>query len=108
MGPEAKIQTKVLKWLASQGAYNAKIIKASKSGVPDIVACVPLVITKDMVGKTLGVFAGLEVKSAVGVATDLQKYHLESISRAGGLGGVVRSVDDAKSLLSFGLWPGKG
>ena len=98
-GPESKIQSKILKWLASQGAYNVKVITASKSGTPDILGCMPVVITTAMVGSTVGVFFGLEVKSSVGVATDLQTYHLDCIGRAGGVGGVVRSVDDAKALL---------
>ena len=98
-GPESKAQTKVLRWLASQGAYTTKIVAASKSGVPDILACVPCIITADMVGARVGLFVAMEMKSLVGEATDLQAYHLDCIGRAGGVGGVVRGVDDAKALL---------
>jgi hypothetical protein len=45
-------------------------------------------------------FVALEVKSATGRATKEQTQFLEHISGAGGCAGVVRSVDDAQTVLS--------
>lgn len=44
-------------------------------------------------------FVALEVKSATGRATKEQAQFLEHITGAGGCAGIVRSVDDASSLL---------
>lgn len=32
-------------------------------GIPDLIACVPVEITPDMVGKTFGMFLGIETKA---------------------------------------------
>lgn len=45
-------------------------------------------------------FVALEVKSATGRATKEQGQFLNHITGAGGCAGIVRSVDDARALLS--------
>lgn len=40
-------------------------------GTPDTMFCVPKVITQDMVGKTVGLFVGVEVKKS---ATEVKKW----------------------------------
>jgi hypothetical protein len=52
-----------------------------------------------MVGTEIAVFAAVEVKAAKGRATEQQKAFIEHIRNAGGLAGVARSVDEAKSIL---------
>jgi hypothetical protein len=32
-------------------------------GIPDLICCVPVEITEDMVGKSIGVFAAIETKA---------------------------------------------
>ena len=59
---ESKVQKKIIDHLHSLGAWTVKTIKSNKSGVPDILACVPIKITQDMVGETIGVFVAPEVK----------------------------------------------
>ena len=61
-----------------------------KAGVPDHLFCVPVTITPDMVGRTVGVFVGIEAKTATGKPTANQKIQLEAIREAGGVGVVVR------------------
>ena len=86
-GPEQKIQSKIIKYLESIGAYIVKVIKATKAGVPDIIACLN------------GRFIALEVKTPKGRPSELQLYNIEKIQKAGGIAGVVRSVEDVKTLI---------
>ena len=85
---EQAIQTAITKYLDKRGAYWVKIVTASKSGVPDILACVE------------GRLVGLEVKTATGRPSELQLYNIEKIKKAGGIAGVVRSVECVKDLLA--------
>lgn len=68
-------------------------------GFSDILAAVQVEITPDMIGKTLAVFAVVEVKSSTGRATAQQKKFIETISNAGGLAGIARSADDAMKIV---------
>lgn len=54
------------------------------SGIPDIIACVPVVIKQEDVGKTFGHFVGIEAKIKPNTPTALQQEQLEGISKAGG------------------------
>jgi hypothetical protein len=69
------------------GGYIVKVIQAHKAGVPDVLCCLD------------GDFWAFEVKAAKGRVSPLQVYNLEKIEKAGGRGGVVRSVADVKALL---------
>ena len=97
---ESKIQSKVMDYFKLLGAYTLKTMTTSKNGVSDVISCVPVVITDDMVGKTLGLFVASEVKTKEGEPSPLQKYNIKKIRECGGIAGIVRSVDDVKSLLS--------
>ena len=46
----------------------------SKSGIPDIIACVN------------GRFVAIEVKAEKGTPSELQKWNIENIKKAGGVG----------------------
>lgn len=100
---ESKIQKKIIDYLHGLGAWTVKTIQCNKSGVPDIIACVPM--TKEQVLKhfetndTLGVFVGAEVKTEKGVISSVQKRVIKQINYNGGICGVVRSVEDTKELL---------
>lgn len=99
---ESDVQKKVIDYLHSLGAWTCKVIKANKSGVPDIVACVPMTITQDMVGKKIGVFVAPEIKNpnGKGVTSPLQKRNIKQINRAGGVSASdIISVEDMKDLL---------
>ena len=71
---ESKIQAEIIKYLESKNYYVVKVIKANKSGVPDILFC------KD------GRFMACEVKAKgkKSKVTELQKFHLELIRNSGG------------------------
>ena len=59
----------------------------STSGLPDIICCID------------GQFVGLEVKTPDGKVTKLQEVTLAKIQAAGGMGVVVRSVDEVKTII---------
>jgi len=86
---ESKIQTKIIKFLESRGAYVARIMKASKAGVPDLLACYR------------GHFIGIEVKTATGKTSPLQDHHLDLIEKAGGFAIVARCVEDVEQVLRY-------
>lgn len=55
-----------------------------KAGVPDIVACVPMTITANMVGMRVGVFTSIEVKREGKEPTKLQDTRMAEIKDSGG------------------------
>lgn len=63
---------------------NPKPLEAAPKGWPDLIACVPVVITEDMVGKVVGVFTGYELKTGKIVLSDDQKRMRETFLAAGG------------------------
>jgi hypothetical protein len=82
---------------------NARVLHAGLCvGSPDIVGWQPVKITADMVGTTLAVFVGLEVKSATGRPTPEQRNFLDRLAQAGGVASVVRSPADAALALAGG------
>ena len=87
---ESAVQSKIIKWLEGEGHYVVRVLSASKAGTPDLIVCV----------KGSGRFIGIEVKRpSGGVVSPLQKHHIEKIQKAGGIAGVVRSLEDAKLLI---------
>ena len=74
MAAEKTFENKVKKFLDSQGAWHVKFFANSftKSGIPDILACVN------------GHFVGVEVKAQNGKPSELQLYNVRKIREAGG------------------------
>lgn len=70
-------------------------------GGSDLIGYKQLVVGPEHVGQTLAVFAAVEVKSATGRATQEQRAFVEHVQQAGGIAGVVRSVDEARALLQL-------
>lgn len=79
MGSEKIFENKIKRMLKDNGAYFVKFFANgfTRSGVPDILACVN------------GYFVGIEVKAETGSPSDLQLYNIEQIRDAGGFGFVV-------------------
>jgi len=84
---EQDIQKAITKYIEGLGGYVAKVVTASKAGVPDLVVCYQ------------GRFYGLEVKTLTGRVAPIQTYNLKKIGEAGGVGVVVRSVADVREIL---------
>jgi Holliday junction resolvase len=79
---ESTIQSKIAKRLRENGWLVVKLIQTTMNGIPDLMA-----IRKGNV-----IF--LEVKREGEDATELQKYVMDNINKAGCFSAVVRSVED--------------
>lgn len=80
MAAEKVFENKIKKYLKDHGAYFLKYwagAQFTKSGVPDILACVN------------GYFVGIEVKAQNGKPSELQLYNIRQIRKAGGFAYVV-------------------
>jgi hypothetical protein len=53
-----------------------------------------------MVGKTVAIFAGIEIKTKSGKLSDAQKNFIEKLTLAGGIAGVVNSEEEMRELLN--------
>lgn len=69
-----------------------------KSGVPDHIFCVPVVITQEMVGKTYGMFIGEEAKRFGKRPTPSQYDNLAEICGAGGFGHFTAGLEEVPAL----------
>ena len=93
---EQNIQRNIQNKLKSLGCWFVKVITCNKSGTPDIIACVPVEITQDMVGQTYGLFMGIEVKQPGKHPSKLQTYQIRKIHEAGGMAQVSYGPHDLK------------
>jgi len=71
-----------------------------EKGSADLIGWRTITITPDMVGQAVAVFTSLEVKAERGRVSPEQRQWLEAVQAAGGIAGVVRSVEDAQTLLT--------
>ena len=93
MAQEKVFENKIKEYLKSLDSYFIKYWAGSqftKSGVPDILACVN------------GFFVGIEVKAPNGKPSELQLHNIEKIREAGGFAFVVypSGFDDLKKILN--------
>ena len=72
-------------------------------GCPDLIGWRSVTITPDMVGQTVAVFAGIEVKQPKGKhpVTPDQRHFLDVMAKAGALGGVATNPAQARHLLGL-------
>lgn len=87
---ESAFQKKVLNWLRSvPECYVVKVVRANRSGVPDLLIC------------KNGVFVGVELKKEDGQLSPLQKIHLSEIKQSGGISMTIKpsSFIALKSLI---------
>lgn len=68
-------------------------------GFHDLFGFVDVEITQDMVGQKFARFVSFEVKTAIGRASEKQKSFREAVNNAGGVSDIVRSSDDAMSVV---------
>lgn len=64
-------------------------------GSSDLIGWHPVVITPDMVGRTVAVFCAVEAKTAKGRTRENQTAFLNAVSAAGGIGVLARSPEEA-------------
>jgi hypothetical protein len=68
-------------------------------GSSDLIGFTAKIITLEDVGKTIALFTALEVKTPKGRLSEEQTRFLEMVEKFGGIGAVVRSVEDAINLV---------
>lgn len=68
-------------------------------GTSDLIGWRSRTITPDMVGQTIAQFVAIEVKDQARPTPEQQAF-IAAVNRAGGVAGIARSVDDARSILS--------
>lgn len=75
MAQEKQFENKIKKYLEEQGCWYVKYFANSftKSGIPDILACIN------------GYFVAIEVKATKGKPSKLQLYNRDKIREAGGI-----------------------
>ena len=69
-------------------------------GSADLIGWRSVVVTPDMVGQRVAVFASVEVKSARGRLRPEQAAWLAAVQAAGGIAGVARSPEEAAEILA--------
>lgn len=79
-------------------------IPSADGGGSDLIGITPVTITADMVGKKIGVFTAVEVKSKSGRATKAQLQFIENVKNWGGIAGVARSEQEALDLIRSAIY----
>jgi len=91
---ESRLQRRIRRGLKDAfGGHYYKIWGGpyQQAGIPDIIGCVE------------GLFVGLEVKQPGKKPSELQEIELQNIRKAGGIAGVVTSVEEAIKLVRTAL-----
>ena len=101
MAQEKNFENKIKKFLEEQGCWHVKYFanRMTKSGIPDILACIN------------GYFVAIEVKASNGKPSELQKYHRDKIREANGISIILypNQFEDFKYMIMLmkkddGLW----
>lgn len=104
MTPEGKVKKKVKDLLKANGYWHYMPVQNGMGvvGIPDIIACVPLRITSDMVGKSIGVFTAIETKAPGRrkATTANQRAVLLGISESDGVAVVADDVETVSTAIS--------
>lgn len=69
-------------------------------GSSDLIGFKSIVITPEMVGKKVAIFAGAEIKTAHGKASKEQINFINMVNGLGGIGFVARSEDEALEFIN--------
>jgi Holliday junction resolvase-like predicted endonuclease len=85
---ESNIQANGIKFLEKNGYYVLKIIKCNKNGTADLIA---------FRKSELPIF--IEVKTATGIQSELQKYRQKEVQDLGFTYHLVRSLEDFKKIV---------
>lgn len=74
---------------------NARPLRAGLcTGSSDLIGWQSITITEDMIGKKVAIFTAIEVKYGSTRTTEEQKRFIESVNNSGGVGKIVRSLDE--------------
>jgi hypothetical protein len=80
------------------------VVHIGEKGVSDLIGITPHVVTQEDVGKTVGIFTALEIKKPKGQTAahrrESQGNYLRLVNRLGGLGAIVKSPEDAETVVT--------
>jgi hypothetical protein len=79
---------------------NPRAFHAGFNGLADLGGWRTVTITPEMVGQRVAVYVALEVKTKTGRASEDQLRFLATVTEAGGIAQVVRSVGEAADALA--------
>lgn len=83
----AKLSSKVIQLLEERGYIVTNVIAAGKAGTSDLIACIN------------GRYTALEIKGKGDTLKPLQADKLNKVIKAGGIGVVVRSLEDVRKAI---------
>jgi hypothetical protein len=69
-------------------------------GSSDLIGFTPLIVTPEMVGRTVAVFTSPEAKNEVGNTTKQQRAWIEMVNGHGGIAFAFRNEDEARARLA--------
>jgi hypothetical protein len=72
-------------------------------GSSDLIGAVSRIVTPNMVGKRIAIFAGVEVKTDDGIVSDKQERFISTIQGLGGIAGIARSPEEALRIISVDI-----
>lgn len=101
----AHSQCGALPWRNQVGTFRAmdnpqRVVKIGSPGMADIITVVPVVITPEMVGKTIGITVATEVKTETGTQGHKQRLWQHAFQARGGIYLIARSADQARQQLA--------
>jgi hypothetical protein len=103
MTAEGRVKHAVKKLLASIKAFFFMPVQngMGRVGIPDFICCIPVTITPEMVGRTVGLFVAIETKAPgkCDQTTANQERELGSIRAANGVALVVDDAETARAAL---------
>jgi hypothetical protein len=103
---EDDVKKLVKEWFDRHEAWSFAPVQTGfgAHGIHDRIGCVPIVVTPEMVGRTIGLFVSVEAKSPgrrneprAGMSVHQQR-NLDEIQRAGGASIVCDSLEDLEYL----------
>ena len=98
-GPRFTALLQAIIQLAAKMGCSASPIKYGLCvGSSDRIGITTVVITPEMVGKEVGIFTAWEIKTTTGTISTEQTNFINAVRKAGGMAGVVRSVDEALGM----------
>jgi hypothetical protein len=84
-------------------AMDGSMVKIGEVGVSDLIACVPVVITPEMVGKRIGVFTAIETKKindkTAKERKESQGKFIARVQALGGIATIARSTQDVDAAI---------
>jgi len=101
--PEGRVKKNIKKWMKKvfpkAFCFMPRQSGYGQNGIPDHIYCVPVTITEGMVGEKVGLFVGIEAKTAIREQTSLQAMAEQDILDAYGEYKLVRGSDDIEPTL---------